>query len=483
MPTVAQLIQALPEPEAGDLRPAETAAPALAAPAPAASMRPVPIGRLRRAGLLGTLQAKIAAAYLFYWIRGWFKGAAERERLMAETHWRTAARVLDSMNYLRGATMKVGQTLANFPDIVPAEFVDTLEQLHFAAPPMHWSLFREMVANELGDDPENRFASFETRAFAAASLGQVHRARLKTGEDVAVKVQYPGIARTIRDDFRNLLLFMLPARLSADWENVREQFDDLRLRLEQETDYEREAATLRRMRALFREADGVVLPRVFSEFSTGRVLTMDRLGGVHLEQFLAGDPPQDVRNEFARKLIRVWYRMLFAGRTLYVDFHPGNFLFMADGRLGVIDFGSMVELDDTLWDLFRRMDRPLTTGSREDRIAVMRDWSFLTDDPSDADRVRLTDAFTDWSWRPRSDGGEFDFGDEADFRRGIDLFVEMLRRRYSRARPSTPTMARQTFAIRAMLYQLRARVDISAIAEEEVKATGWDRSDYAPGNS
>src|SRR5687767_13524552 len=137
MPTIAQLIEALPEPDAIDSPPA----PAL--PMPGASMRPVPVGRLRRIGLLGTLQAKIAAAYLFYWVRGWFKNADERERLLADTHWRTAARVLDSMSYLRGATMKVGQTLANFPDIVPAEFVQTLDRLHFDAPPMHWSLLRD----------------------------------------------------------------------------------------------------------------------------------------------------------------------------------------------------------------------------------------------------------------------------------------------------------------------------------------------------
>src|SRR5688572_17986789 len=370
MPTVAALMKALPEP--GQV---ESAPP----PAEIAewSLRPVPVGRLRRIGLLGTLQAKIAAAYLFYWVRGWFKTAAERERMLAETHWRTAARVLDSMSYLRGATMKVGQTLGNFPDIVPDEFVETLEQLHFRAPPMHWSLLREMVFNELGDDPENVFASFEKRAFAAASLGQVHRGRLKTGEEVAVKIQYPGIARTIREDFGNLFLFLLPARLSSDWENTREQFDDLRTRLERETDYEREAATLQTVRALFREDEGIVIPRVFPERSTGRVLTMERLDGVHLDEFLASDPPQELRNEFARKMLRSWYRMLYAGRMIYADFNPGNFLFMEDGRLGLIDFGCMLELDDWLWEMFRKMDRPLTTGEPELRRAISKEWSWI----------------------------------------------------------------------------------------------------------
>ena len=209
MATIAELVKSLPE--------FDSAAPQDGASAPALveeSYRPVPVGRMRRMGLLLTLQSKIAAAYFFLWVRGWFKDVAEKERLLAESHWRTAARLLDSMSYLRGAIMKMGQTLANFPDIVPAAFVETLEQLHFGALPMHWSLLREMFFKELGDDPENTFAWFEKRAFAAASLGQVHRARLSSGREVAVKIQYPGIDSTIAEDFRNLFLFMLPARLT-----------------------------------------------------------------------------------------------------------------------------------------------------------------------------------------------------------------------------------------------------------------------------
>jgi aarF domain-containing kinase len=469
MPSIAQLIKALPEDVAVESNELESVA-----------MRPVPLGRLRRIRLLGTLQAKIAAGYLFYWMRGWFKNANERERLLAETHWRTAVRVLDSMGYMRGAVMKIGQTLANFPDIAPAEFVQTLEQLHFNAPPMHWSLMREMVHNQLGVDPEKAFSSFDERAFAAASFGQVHRARLKDGQEVAVKVQYPGIGRSVGEDFRNLFLFLLPARLSSDWESTREQFDDLRARIERETDYEREAATLQKVRSLFRDEDGIVVPRVFPEHSTPRVLTMERLQGVHLEEFLASNPSQARRNEFARKMLHAWYRMLYAGRMLYVDFHPGNFLFMDDGRLGVIDFGCMVELDDTLWELFRKMDRALTTGRREDRIAVLKEWSWISDDPAEADRLRLMDEYSDWSWRPRYLPGAFDFGDEGEFRRGIDLFVEMVRKRYSRARACTPIIARQHLGWWAMLYQLKAQVEVAPIAEQEVRATGWDRSDYAP---
>ena len=438
-------------------------------------MTPVPIGQFRRLTTLGTLQAKIGAAYLFHWLRGWFKSAEENQRLLAETHWRTALRLLDSMSYLRGAAMKVGQTLANLPDIAPREVVETLERLHYDIPPMHWSLLREMVGNELGDDPEKLFAEFDKHAFAAASLGQVHRARLKTGEEVAVKIQYPGIARTIREDFRNLMPFLLPARLTKDWENVKDQLNDLRMRLEKETDYELEAANLEKARPLFREDDGIAVPRVYRQFSTSRVLTMERLEGVHIDRFLARHPSQEERNEFARKILRAWYRMMFAGRLYYADFHPGNFLFLDDGRLGVIDFGYVAHISDDLWELFRMVDRPLTTGSREDRIDATKKWMWATDESDASERIRLADEFADWCWRPRYCGGEFYFGDETYFRRGVDLFVEMVRKRYSRSRPITPSITRQQFGWFSMLYRLKAKIDVRPIAEDEIKATGWDR--------
>jgi aarF domain-containing kinase len=475
MPSVAQLMKALPDHDEC----APTTGDAVSDNLATFSLRPVPVGSMRRLGLLGSLQAKIAAAYAFYWLRGWFKTADQRQRLLAETHWRTALRVLDSMSYLRGAAMKAGQTLANFPDIVPSEFVETLDQLHFDAPPMHWSLLREMVHNELGDDPENVFASFDKLAFAAASLGQVHQAQLKSGEQVAVKIQYPGIARTIREDIRNLSILMLPARLSRDWENTKEQVADLRGRLERETDYDQEASTLNKVRGLFREDDGIVVPRVFPQYSTARVLTMDRLEGMHLEEFLATSPSQERRNEFGRKMVRAWYRMMYAGRMLYADMHPGNYLFMEDGRLGVIDFGFVIEFDDTTWELMRKMDRPLTTGSRDERIAVMKEWSWIGDDPADQERLRLSEELADSQWHSRYCGGEFDFGDDADFRRSVDVFVEMVRKRYSRSRACTPSIARQYFGWRSLLYRLGAKIDVAPIAEAEIRATGWDRSDYA----
>jgi hypothetical protein len=206
---------------------------------------------------------------------------------------------------------------------------------------------------------------------------------------------------------------------------------------------------------------------------------MDFLDGVHIDEYLARNPSQEERNEFALKIIRGHFRLLFTSRLSYADFHPGNFLFMDDGRLGFIDFGFMVTHTDEEWAILEKMDRALTTGCREDRSAANKAWCYITDDLADAERLRLADDFSDWIGRCRYYGGPFDFGDEDDFRRGVDLFTAMVRKRYNRARPCTPAIGRQNFGLRAMLYRLKAKIDIRPITEEEVKATGWDRSEYA----
>jgi predicted unusual protein kinase regulating ubiquinone biosynthesis (AarF/ABC1/UbiB family) len=246
-----------------------------------------------------------------------------------------------------------------------------------------------------------------------------------------------------------------------------------------ECDYEAEAKYQEEVRGLFRESDGIVVPRVITQFSTARVLTMERVEGVHLDAFMARDPSQQERNAVAERLVRAWYRMMFAGRLFYIDFHPGNLLFLADGRVGLLDFGMMVPMNDELWRAMAVIDRALTTGRREDRVAANKLWCELSDDECSGERMRLTDEWADWCWRSRYCGGAFDFADEVDFRQGVDLFAKMVKRRYSRAKPCTPLIARSQFGWRSILYRLKANIDIRPIAEEEVKATDWERSDYA----
>lgn len=431
------------------------------------SDRPVPVSATSRLWALGNLQARVAVAYLAYWIRSGFASADENERRLNETHLSGAIRLLGGMSYLRGAIMKVGQALANYPHIVPDEFVDVLSRLHFEAPPMHYSLLREHARNELGDDPENIFATFDTNAFAAASLGQVHRATLKTGERVAVKIQYPNISRTIRSDFRSLAGLMWPMRLSKDWDNIREQFDDLRRTVEQEADYEREARFMIRSRALFHDGEEIVVPRVFEAYSTPRVLTAEYLEGVHAPAFVASNPSPVQRDRAGELVLRTSFRIYYAGRFIYADPHPGNFLFMPDGRLGLIDFGCCREFSDSEWHYQREVDRGYHEGGEMLRQALARAAAQESADELSEDGLRALETMTHWLWEPLDHAGAFDFRSSDYMERGVRVYEDIVRARQWKSQPVNQWITRSFLGFRAMMYRLGARVDVGAIYREE----------------
>ncbi len=473
--TMADLLDALP---AEDARPHAPPQPLLTKPDLAElfarlAYSPPPTSALSRLWTVGSVQAQIGLAYAVYWLRSWMRNEDARERDLMETHLWSALKLLEAMGYLRGAIMKLGQAAANFPDIVPDQIAETLSRLHFEAPPMHYSLLREFLHNELGGDPEEVFAEFDTQAFAAASLGQVHRARLKTGEEVAVKVQYPGIARTIRADFRNLHAALFPLRLGRGWANIRSQFEEIQRMFELETDYENEAALLRTGRALFHEGDDIVIPGVVDKFSTRRVLTMEYLHGRNFYDFLAGNPSQELRNRFGALYMRAVVRLLHAGRLEYADPHPGNLLFLDDGRLGLIDFGCLRRFNDAEWEYLRRADEA-SRGSREQVQDVIK---LGTDfDAEDLRNTALLDAMVDycrWIWAPMVHEGAFDYGDGEHLRRGVEIVRRFLEHGHPHQKPVNVFIQRALLSGWALLYRLRARVDVRAICDEEVRVTGW----------
>lgn len=432
------------------------------------SRKTMPLGALNRLWVLGTLQAKIAAAYLFHWFRSGYGDADEKQRRLNETHLKAAMKLLGGMSYLRGAVMKVGQVIANYPDVLPEQFTEVLGRLHFDAPPMHFSLLREMVRNELGADPENLFDGFETEAFAAASLGQVHRARIKgTTQKVAVKIQYPNIARTIRDDMRNMRALLLPIRIGRDWENIQEQFEDVQSMLDMEVDYEQEARNLEVGRAAFREEDGVVVPRVYRELSTKRVLTMEYIDGVHLDAFLSKDPSQDDRNHFGLLIVRSAFHLSYGSNMLHADPHPGNYFFMPDGRLGFIDFGCCRHYTQEELDYMCRVERAMRGPEEDLRQAMALAADLRPEQERDDERMRLYHEWCEWVWKPLLHDGPYDFGDPGYFRRGVELYGELIRKRYLRSRPVNTWLSKNFFGIRALLSRLKSNVDMGAAWKAE----------------
>jgi predicted unusual protein kinase regulating ubiquinone biosynthesis (AarF/ABC1/UbiB family) len=460
---LARLLEALPRDDAAE---DDRAAIALL------GQRGIPTGRLARLWVLGTLPAQIAVAYGAGWFRSLFRRSDQRQRELVETHLQAALRLLGGMLYLRGAVMKVGQALALYPNLLPEEIAATLEQLHFDAPPMHFALVREHLCNELDRDIDEVFSEFDETAFAAASLGQVHRARLRSGERVAVKIQYPGIAQTIESDLRNLAALVAPLRVTRDWENLSAQLDEIRDVLRAECDYVQEADSLEHARGLFREEDGVIVPRVFRQWSTARVLVMEYVEGRHLDSWLATSPSQAERDAAGETLYTISFRLYYAGRRAYADPHPGNYLFRDDGRVGLIDFGCVPRYSDEEWDLLSEMDAAFYRDRDAQRAAMTRWCDLEADQARDEGRMAWLEESFRWSTetllhRP------FDFSDGEHVRAAFEIFARALRAGYTRAHPTQLYLFRTLMGLRSMLHKMRARVDVRGIHARELPASGW----------
>ncbi|NTV12913.1 MAG: AarF/ABC1/UbiB kinase family protein [Desulfobulbaceae bacterium] len=459
-PPCGGILQALPT----EIRDQQPAPDPLADLLAQISRQKVPLGSLNRMWALGSMQAKITLAYLAFWLRSGFADANEKQRLRNDTHLQAALKLLGTMGYLRGAVMKIGQMLGNLPELLPEEFGDTLATLHFEAPPMHYALIREVLRDELGGDPGELFAYFERQAFAAASLGQVHRARLKSGEEVAVKIQYPNIAATIRADMRNLRTLLKPMRLAGDWQYLQDNLDDLEEMLLRETDYRQEAQALTRAGELFQDEGRIIVPALQPEFSSRRVLTMQYLPGQHLQQFLASNPTQERRDHCGAMLYTALTRLWYGTGAVYADPHPGNFLFLADGRLGLLDFGCTRTFTQAEWQLQLETDAAVLSGDTAALDAcIAKACRHGGVEQLAPERLAVIRRSGDWLAEPALTAGPFDFSNAENYRAGMAIYLEMLQQGSARYFPVYNWTNRFFLGLRTMLYRLGARFDYGQI--------------------
>ena len=242
---------------------------------------------------------------------------------------------------LKGPLMKVAQFLSTVPDALPAEYAAELAQLQSNAPAMGWAFVRRRMASELGADWQAKFAAFDQEASAAASLGQVHRARLHDGTDVACKLQYPDMPSIVEADLRQLKLAMAVYHRMDNAIQQDEIYKELRERLREELDYEREAAQMRLYGLMLKDHPTVHVPTPMPEFSTKRLLTMTWLDGGLLMKRLTEDPTQDERNRIAEALFKAWYVPFYRYGVIHGDPHPGNYQVRPDGSLNLLDFGAI----------------------------------------------------------------------------------------------------------------------------------------------
>lgn len=310
----------------------------------AAGSRAPRTGRLARTAIAGLATTRVGLATLRHRLRN---GGADHDSPAAtaarQAHEAEVGRILmGAMGQLRGTALKAAQVLSLDADFLPAGVRAELARATHQAPPLNRALVGKVFRQAFGCEPEALFRHFEPTAFAAASLGQVHRAVLHDGRAVAVKVQYPGIDATLDTDLGLLrgTLQTLGRNLVTlpDPDVVDRLLGEIRRQLLEEVDYVHEAEAQTWFAAHPLHAD-IVVPEVVASHSRRTVLTQALLDGLHLQAWCAQAPPAALRNRQGQALFDGLLHGALQLRRIQADLHPGNVLFLADGRVGLLDFG------------------------------------------------------------------------------------------------------------------------------------------------
>lgn len=343
---------------------------------------PVPGGRVRRVAPLAGLTLHAAGGRMV---------AALREKVgddgaVQRFHAQTAERYADLLGRSKGVLMKAGQmfSLIDAAAVGRAELVPyqrALSGLCAGAPPMAPALVAEVVAADLGRPLGQVFADFEDEPTAAASIGQVHRAVLADGRQVAVKIQYPGVAAAIRADLANAELLVTLSRFAGlDVPDLRPIMQEISARIAEEVDYRHEAANITAFHDLYRGHPFIRVPEVIGEASGNRVLTMTFLDGLDWAGARAAD--QQLKNTWAEVISRMITGSHRHGNLFHADPHPCNYRFGLDGSVGFVDFGCVKKLPEQVRRGMISIPRAVIDARRHDLRAAMVDGGFFAEDSS-----------------------------------------------------------------------------------------------------
>ena len=351
----------------------------------------IPGGRVQRTAKVGQVLGSSGARYAGTRARNVVRSKDQATAELDKRHLETAERMVDALGQMKGAAMKIGQ-LASFidTDFLPPEYrelyQDKLSALRSEAPTMPWDKVRQVLEEEWDDPVEELFEDFEQEAAAAASIGQVHKATLPDGRRVAVKIQYPGVAKALRADMQNAGLIMRMAKALAPGLDAKAAAAELKERVLEELDYEYEGQNQRTFARAYRGHPFIYVPDVITRLSRSRVLVTEWVDGVGFEDVRA--LPQDQKDRFGEIVFRFCFGSIYHLQHFNADAHPGNYLLCEDGRVAFIDFGMTKQLDKEQIELEIAAIEAVLDGDPEALRKGLHDLGFLNN-PKRVDAERL----------------------------------------------------------------------------------------------
>ena len=433
-------------------------------------------GAVGRMAALGSAGARVGVNYLKHYGRSMVgsKDPESRRKLREDLDESNAETVYETFSKLKGGPLKLAQMLSIDKNLLPAAYARQFAQAQSSVPPLSYPLVARTFQREFGMGPEELFEHFEKKASHGASIGQVHRARHK-GRDYAVKVQYPGVAQSLRSDLavvKPIALRILGLR-EAD---VDSYFREVEARLLEETDYRHELERSVELTKASAHVEGVRFPAYHPDLSTGRILTSDWIDGMPLDHFADSGATQRERDLIGQALWNFYSHQVHDLLVFHADPHPGNFL-VKDGELWVLDFGCTKKISREFYQKqFRFLDPRL---ERDPALLqeALRDLDVILPDDGPEQITTITSLCMIWLEllaRPFREGS-FDFGDPSFLKSIYDLGEEnrqadhLRTMRGQRGSPDTIYVNRAFFGLYSLLGRLRARVMV--VLPEWISAT------------
>lgn len=424
----------------------------------------VPSSRLSRLARLGGLVTGLAGSMAMEGARQFARGSRPTigDLLLTPSN---AMRVAEQLSHMRGAAMKMGQLLSmDAGDVLPPDLAQILGRLRAEAHHMPAPQLKKVLTAAWGPDWLRSFQRFDVRPIAAASIGQVHRAMTADGRDLAIKVQYPGVRRSIDSDVDNVASLLRLSGLVPKGLDLGPLLAEAKRQLHEEADYRREGACLARFGALLRDDPAFRVPQLHPDLTTAEVLAMTYVEGRPVEELASA--PQAERDRVVTRLVELLFRELFEFRLMQTDPNFANFHYGEDGRLILLDFGATRDIAPDLADLYRRLLRAGMAGDREAARAVALELGFLGENSPQALEDRMFAMF-EMSVEPLRRDGIFDFGASDLPLRMRDAGMEMAAERAHVRIPPFDTLflQRKFGGIYLLASRLGARVTLRSLVE------------------
>lgn len=373
----------------------------------------IPRGKWQRSYTTGKTAAKISGKVLKYLAKRPFLSSGKKEQAKEDLDRDSAKILFSGLSLLKGTALKAAQMLSLELDIFPAHIRRELGKSYHQVPPINRALVRRIIQNNLKQPPEKVFRSFDTQAFAAASLGQVHRAISLEGEELAVKIQYPDIANTITSDIR---LVKAAVRPLAEYELVCIALKEIEEILLLETDYEKEAANLEFF-AKHLQMENVKIPEVDYRISGKTILSQTHFHGPTLNEWLKTNPDRYEVDAVAQTLHDIFLKGFYELNCIHADPNPGNFIILNDCEIGLIDFGCVKRFDSKFVNLYNQLACISANGEESLPLSLLRELEVFPPDMDtkvEQELYKYMVAFNRWFGRPYQKE-VFDFKENSDY--------------------------------------------------------------------